>query len=41
MRCPSRTKVEILSSYGIYKSKFNDKIKLGDQFMIRKELWDV
>lgn len=33
----------MLSSYGIYKSKFNDKIRLGpslgDQFRIRWELW--
>lgn len=41
LRCPSSTKVEMSRSYGIYKSKFNDKIRLGDQFGIRWELGDV
>lgn len=41
LRCPSSTEVEMLSSYGIYKSKFNDQIRLGDQFGIRREIWDV
>lgn len=40
LRCPLSTKVEMLTSCGISKSKFNVKIRVGDQFW-RCSLWDL